>query len=279
MKKDIYKYSCMGLVLALLLCTNAHASLVSLWDCDDAVGTTTLTDSVSGINGTLNGSMTFETSGVGAAYGNALWSPHRNNFVALADDGGAWDFGTGDFTISGWLRMDWLGSRHGNVFVNGGWNTGGFEMTLLKDAVLDGGPPVGNEGKLQFTVFGIGANQTYVVSDSVLADAQWHWFAGVVSGQSMDLFVDGVLQSGSGASYGAATTTTTIDAAYIDKNFAARVDDIAIFNTALAGTLSGNDLISGELYDVWQNPVVPEPTTLALLSMGGLIGLCKKKNK
>jgi hypothetical protein len=92
----------------------------------------------------------------------------------------------------------------------------------------------------------------------------------------MSLYVDGLLQSASGVAYGAATTASTNGVGYIARNMVCYVDDIALFNNALSSTVSGNTLVSGGLYNVWQNPV-PEPVTLVLLSAGMFLGYFRKK--
>jgi len=260
-------------LMVFCMCSFANATLVSYWSCDDPVGSMTLIDTVGGVNASLNGSMSFVESGVGAEYGNALLDAHRNNYATLPAD--PWSLGKDDFTVSGWFKVPGLQARHGNVFTVGAWNTGGLEMTLLKDNNVDG-IAQGNEGKLQFTVFGMGADNAYVLSNNLLVDSAWHWFAGVVSGQMMSLYVDGVLQSGSGVSYGAATTASTTGIGYIARNMVCYVDDIALFDNALSGTVSGNALTSGGLYNVWQSPV-PEPTTLVFVSAGIFLGIFRKK--
>jgi hypothetical protein len=275
-KGGVSKRILMVVMAVLGFAINADAGLVAYWSCDDATGSTVLTDEADGANGTLTGSMSFEASGVGSEYGNALLSANRNNYCSAASD--PWKLGTGDFTVAGWFKVPGLQARHGNVITVGAWSTGGFEMTLLKDSNVDG-IAQGNEGKLQFSVFGgVSTDNKYVMSDSLLVDSQWHWFAGVVSNKTMSLYVDGVLQAGSGVAYAATTTASTNGPTYLDRNMVAWIDDIGIFNTALAGQLNGATLSGGELYNAWTNPI-PEPATLLVFACGALAASIRKSNK
>ena len=273
MKKTIVIWLVMFMVSGSAVVVGATP--IAYWSCDDPIGSMTLTESIGGVDGSLNGSISFIPSPVG--YGNAVSSAHRNNYISFAGD--SWSLGTSDITIVGWFNAAGLQPRHGNVITLGGWNSGGFEITVLKDADVDG-IQEGNEGMLQFTVFsggGISGDNKYVASDNSMADSQWHWFAGVVSSQTISLYIDGVLQLGSNTAYGTTTTaSTTGTTGYIVRNQVMGADELAVFGTALSAELNGTALVGGELYEAWQNGV-PEPATLLLLACGSML-ISRKRN-
>ena len=256
----------MGLVLfcvCIFTASITKADLVAHWSCDEFAGSNILNDSVGSADGTLVGSrVDFVPSLAGifqSGFGNALWTDNLDDYVILGDLS-MLDFGQSDFTVTGWFKSN-NSARHGRVIVNGQWDAGGFDFLILK-----------NNGRFQFTVFGDNGNNKYVFSDEILNDDQWHWFAGVISNSKLYLYINGRLQSDSGVSY---STLTTADAPvgevlYINKDTAASVDEIKIYDSALTTEVEGDMLIGGDLYQDWQNIPVPQDCNQAWVSGYGL---------
>jgi hypothetical protein len=263
----------LALVVMCVLVAQADATLVAHWSCDQTGSTvdgtlpSVLEDSTGNYDGSFvysSGAIEFISSGAGAEYGNAFSTNNLNNKVDIGYQSGL-NFGTGDFTITGWFCRT-NQARHGRIFQNGWFGEGGYHVTANK------------AGNLIFGVNGNGGDVD-VRTDFSVVDSAWHWFAGVVKNQTLYLYFDGVLVD-SGTAYEATTiaSSLTTRTATIAKDMADDVDDIAIFDTALTATVDiSGTLTGGELYDAWQNPI-PEPATIMLLSIGAF-GLVKRNKK
>jgi hypothetical protein len=247
-------------VLMLLSSAAAvNAARIAYWNCDQNETDAYLLDRVGTANGVLEDKtygpppnrMKFVPSGAGlnGGYGYALWTDNLNDRVNLGEVD-AFDFGKNSFTVTGWFNSSNY-ARHGCVIRHGWWDIGGFDVVILK-----------SNGRVSFEVFGPTANKS-VISDNVLNDGKWHWFAGVVNNEALYLYIDGTLQSASGVTYDPATTASvTGQNTFINMDMAGSVDDIALYNTALSATLDQNNkLIAGGLYFVWHGLSAEGPTT------------------
>lgn len=101
---------------------------------------------------------------------------------------GAYDIGTGDFTVEAWARTAAAGGA-GTVIARkgsaGGQGNGGFLLVLRPD------------GSLKFaTDNGFGYYQV-VTGVTAAADGTWHHLAAVRQGQAMTVYLDGLAQPGS----------------------------------------------------------------------------------
>jgi hypothetical protein len=249
-----------SLVMVLAAAAVCNAAKIAYWDCNHDPLTYELLDRVGSANGVLEDKlnpgnpalrMNFVTSGagLGSNYGNALWTDRLDDRVSLGEVD-AFDFGKSDFTVTGWFRSNNY-ARHGCIIRHGWWDVGGFDIVVLK-----------NNGRVSFEVFGLTANKS-VISDNVLNNDKWHWFAAVVRNEALYLYIDGVLQSNSGVTFDPGTSATVSGyGTYIDMDMAGSVDDLAIYNNALTGTLnSSNTLVAGGLYFVWHGVAETGPTT------------------
>jgi len=244
------------------------ADPVAKWHCNETSGSI-LYDNVNSLNGTLTGSrLAFITSGAGVegnGFGNCLWTDNLNDYVDLGD-ADAIDFAKYDFTVTGWFKTG-NAARHGYIIRTGAYNTGGYAVFIFKTT-----------GKLSFLVYSSSSlpetDNKIVSSDAAIFDNTWHWFAAVVKDQVISLYVDGMLQSGSGAAYGANTTATAAAGtiAYINKDTAASVDEIIVYNNSLSAELSGNILTGGELYQDWQRAPAPQNCEQVFAAGFGLTG-------
>jgi hypothetical protein len=138
------------------------------------------------------------------------------------------DFGTGDFSIV--IRAS-LGD-----YVNHGSS---FNALLGKSAIIVGpgafyGLAIQSDNRLRFI---LNTTSTEAMSDTALNDGQIHHLTGVRSEGTIQLFVDGRLQTGTGFNSG---TVSSADALYIgsDGTSARRLGgviyEVLLFNRALA---------------------------------------------
>lgn len=246
------------------------ADKAAYWSCDQdnpaaaatAAQPWTLIENISDANGIMQNKtsgppastgMKFiaSTAGIRGSYGNALTTNNLNDCVKF-EGLTALNLGQADFTVSGWFNST-NSARHGSIINHGGWDNGGFSVTILRNIHPQA-------GKLVFQVYGniMGSNRDATVSDRVVCDGKWHWFAGVVKDQTIYLYINGKLQESSGSAVYDGGTTATHSAAvpvtYINYDMAATVDDIAVYNTALTASIDGGgNLVGGELLKLWQN--------------------------
>lgn len=261
--------------------SSLNATTIGLWTFDSLAGGTVVEDQVGSNDLTVNNSVSLipSTAGIlGTGFGNAgLFGDTNNDSLNGATD--SYAFGTSAFSYTGWVNVvNQQTSGTGNalyryVVENGKHNVGGVNLLI--------GPTNKSfRGKLGFDVKGNGANNLTVFSDTRIDDSNWHWFAAVTDGSAMSLYVDGVLQGGS-ASYGAATTATPNPGRIfkVGKALDGSVDQLAVHNTALTGVLDGNNtLISGELYDLWQQQQIPEPSSFVLMMGLGTMTLLRRRS-
>jgi len=286
---------------------SSHAGVLSYWNFNEPFGTdgNGVNDLVGSNHGLLvvpSGQNAPEqpSSGAGTSgtdYGQALDLAGTTAYANLGTNVPDFDFGQDDFSITGWFKLPTnTTDTHVPVFTNEVAAQGGMGVMVLRNGHSDG-------GKFHFTVKGPGSGPTYnkgISSDETVDDDNWHWFAGVVDDKTMYLYLDGVLQDST--AYGADTTATPpagkvagigsydVVSGY-DGVWPGQMDDLAIFDSALTGTLDASDtLIGGELYTLWQQGTaafggfapdytVPEPSSalLCLMAFFGLVILRRRR--
>jgi hypothetical protein len=223
-------------VLVLALATTSAGQdiaegLVGYWPLDEGGGTTTADASGNGNDGTLN-APTWDTG----KFGGALSFDGSDDFVDLGNPP-ILDFGTGDFTISAWVKTTSPAGE--TVFGNGGDNSGGIRLRLYVD---------GSTGELLLD----DNNDKYDPgADIPVTDGQWHHLVGLRRGTNLRLYVDGVEDPGV-TSHSESTIPANYDLsgtsqhpAYIgcvtnnesgqrSKFFGGLIDDVALWSRALS---------------------------------------------
>jgi len=139
------------------------------------------------------------------------------------------DFGNGDFSIGFWFKTEisrYIVHKGGTGGGSISWNVG-IEPSNNYDWVYFGGDWVN-----------VGTNWTN--GTTVVTDDQWHFGLGIKRGDSIEVYVDGVLEGTS--DLGISTTADTDSAMLIAARndlvgsgfFNGEIDDIKIFNYALS---------------------------------------------
>jgi len=231
-------------VVAVALFANAaSASLIANWAFDDGAGTI-FTDSAGSNHGQAKGTPgTWIAGRVGGAYdftGNGY-----SDFPSATGSGTIFNSVTTQITIAFWIMSNPNAASSGNVVLGNGGN----QYYI--------GAPNGGSGYL----FGTGnwADSIVYKPTADFDPMSWNHFAmtkDTVAGE-MKLYVNGVLVQ----------TLTKASMAALDHSgcfeswaMNGAVDDLRIYNNVLTQQ------------EVWQLPGnVPEPMTLALLGLGGLL--------
>ena len=178
-KKMIY---CTCLVFLLGLTTGSAQAdltdgLVAYWPLNEGGGTTTADASGNGNDGALN-APTWDSG----KFGGALSFDGVDDFVDCGNSS-TLDFGTGDFTISAWIKTT---DRAGEtIFGNGGDDGGGIRYRLY----IEGDPGV----KI---LVDDNSNKRDPEGNVAVVDGQWHHLVGMRNGSTLRVYIDGVEDEG-----------------------------------------------------------------------------------
>jgi len=253
---------CVLAVLALAWATPAQAALVGYWNLNEGSGTTAK-DFLKGNNndGTLSGGVSWVTGHTGASGDYAVRIPGGSDYITVPDSA-SFDTITNNFTIAAWVR-ELGGTNYGHVFVT---TTNYAARNWL----------------LQTSAWG--GDSMYVWSDTngawnkslgyILPGGNgWHHLALTYDGTNMRLYADGSLAG----TYGVSSTFPNFGGAlYIGgwlaggSSFDGDIDDAVVFNSVE----NVGQIMAGTHPDM-----VPEPATLALLGLGGLSLLLRRKRR
>lgn len=194
----------------------AAANLIAWWKLDETSGTTATDSSNYGNNGTLtNGPLWM--SGI---KDNAVYFDGSNDYIEMTD-ASVWDFGTGDFTLSAWMKS-----------TNSGW---GWVLSRLNDATTG-----------DLWRFGTKSDNTLIFKDTVawqdvnstasVNDGAWHHVAAVRSSGTVTLYIDGSSDgSGTADSDFSGTEKLRIGRWQGGSDFwDGLLDDVRIYNKALS---------------------------------------------
>ena len=235
----IHGFCLLGLSCAALLC---RADLVGHWTFDEASGTTAGDSSANNRNGTIVGGAIWNTTDLPAIPSGSSAALQFDGVDDQVDIVGYKGIsGTGDRTISAWIRS-------------------GTNSTLLNKAIVSWGTNLGTQ-KWTFRVqtqngtpgaIRIEANGGFFVGNTVVTDAEWHHVAvtwandGTPDVLDAKLYVDGVLDAEFGnvdtppsASQSVVINTASIadvrigDDFQTTHNWEGGIDDVRIYDEAL----------------------------------------------
>jgi hypothetical protein len=229
---------------------------VGYWRLGESPGQTTAVDaSPFGRNGTYVGNVTRGVPGaIVSSTDTAARFDGATGYVAIP--GGPFNFAN-NFTLEAWVINNNTGPFVGRIFSNR--QAGGYGFGVLPD------------GRMRFTTFGILDYDSAVV---VPNDGRYHYVAVTFnSSNAASFYLDGTLRQMIGGPAPAASSSAELD---IGRNpFApsmelwnGTIDEAAIYGRVLS------DAQVLAHYQAGITPVVPEPSTFALLGLGalGLIG-------
>ena len=247
----------------ILTTTNVHAELVGYWSFDD-----TLDDSSGqGNTGTLIGDPVFDDD-VSALLGGGRSMVFDGDDAVDLGNPDILNFGTSDFTIAAWAKKVG-GSSRGNVYSNGGDNSGGVRTVLaigesggagsvvltLDDDTNKRQPRSGNPREAGF-------NPTSAPDD------EWGHLVGLRAGNEARVYFNGVLgdlimlpngydlsgmsQLPSYIGVGASANSNPIGAFL--KWFTGKIDEVAIWNEALDDDFISFLSLGGAIIEAPTNP-------------------------
>jgi len=157
------------------------------WTFDSDVGSTAVDSSTYGNDGTIYGA-----THVASPSGQGLQFDGTNDYVGVPD-AASLDFGTGDFSVEGWIRVSKYATARGIVDkmpIGGLSGVRGFRVLYVGDRI---------SGQ-----FADGAGNSVKVNSAAINDGTWHHFAFTVDRSGLArMYIDGVqVASASGAGVG-----------------------------------------------------------------------------
>lgn len=193
--------------------SSVSSGLIAQWLLDETGGTTAVDSSGNGHDGTYTNGVTLGNSGPYLGPGaNAAGFDGFNDYVAIPNES-AFDI-TNEITVSAWIKVDQFDATWQAIIAKGdsAWRFSRYA----------------NSDTLHFACSGLSTDQ---VNGSIsVNDGRWHHIAGVYTGSSLRLYVDGQLDT----SVSSSGTIST-------NNY-----DVAI---GLNGQVSGREF-DGDIYDV-----------------------------
>ncbi len=197
------------------------------WNMDESLGNSALDTSGNGNTGVL----TNGPSWIDGRFGEAIGLDGADDYVQIADDA-TLDFGTGDFTISAWLKTTASSTSRILGKVDGDGTTGGSPIQYHFYTVSD--------GKLYFKVADGSSTVTYKTTNAI-NDGEWHHLMGTWKGSTdtMKVYLDGVEESNQVENTGSIgsldnTGSFRIGRAGSDTPIAGSIDEVRIYSRALS---------------------------------------------
>ena len=260
------------LVTSLALSSQSYASLVAYYNLNEASGSVTdLTGNTgpgdsagtpsyakSTVTAATYGAITVDAS-TASAFGTSVdfADPGIGNFKLSNDSpitgliaGG----GTGSLTVSAWILADSL-AQSSQIIASTGSANNGWKFALR------------DSGSLQFVANNVSAA---AASTLTIAAGGWHYVSVTYSDKSVAYFIDGIAA-------GTSSVTGFTDESGETKiggrsggseNFFGRIDEVKYYDSVLtASEIQGEAIIT----------VVPEPSSAALLGLGGLALILRRR--
>ena len=233
MDKSRWTVGALGIVLVVLVWMgSAQAAVVGYWNFDGQVSD----QSGNGLNGTLVGDAQYDPSvPAQIAGGQSILLDGSGDYVGLGNPA-ALNFGTGDWTVAGWIRTTQTGnSNRGTLYSNGGDDGGGIRCTLTHNE--------GNDNTLDVLVDD-NSNKVQPRTATLTNDDTWHHIVGIRQGDAVAVYVDGKLEESKALPVGYNLSGMSQKPAYIGtghsqasgnliKQLDGRADDVAVWDVAL----------------------------------------------
>ncbi len=248
---------------AAFLAGSAHAALTAHWDFEGNV-----TDSVSSTAGTLNGAAATDGAAIAPTGSNSLNLPSSSPVSYLDTNTNGGLGGTGSFTVFAFIQT--TSTSNGTIFNYSptGGSTGGGALRLFA------------QGNGDFRVemsAGAGFNLTSVN----LNDGNTHAIAAVFNSSTgnsfldIDLYVDGTLYD---VTSGTDHTVDLITTGSFSPNVQMGIDHVSAENRPFVGLIDDVSIYDEALSLSSLNALtVPEPSSTALLGLGGLALILRRR--
>lgn len=243
-------------------------SPVGYWRLGESSGTTATDRSGNGINGTYNGTTLAVAGALGGDSDTAVdFDGSDDDMITMSSNLLRL---TGDMSVSLWVNIDLFpsGSSTDPLFTIDA-SAQGSGMARMTELAID------QNGDLRYTheygSGGSGSNQ-HVFSSADLADDTWYNIALTRDSTAMEVtvYIDGsVLDT---YSYSDAPEGYGNGTLYLGKYgtdlYDGSIDEIAVFDYELTGT---------NVSDIYNAAQVPEPATIALLGLGSLVSIRRRR--
>jgi hypothetical protein len=238
-------------VLVLFLAGLASANdpnLVAWWKFDEGSGTVAH-DSAMSNNGSINGA-TWTTGQIG----DAMSFDGVNDYVEMGNTVKNY-LGT-NYTVSAWIKTDTLTSYHEIAAYRDSYMEGGITPLLFQ---LDQ-----SDSDIRFIVADNYSHLVTATYSNILTTNTWYHVAGVRAGDNLNVYVNGVSGTPASGSLGAIDSDNLkvgallCHGAPVSWFFDGAIDDVRIYNQALS---------AGEIQQLF----IPEPATILLLGIGGVL--------
>lgn len=253
------------LALTLAVTTVADAGLIAHWSFDEPADATALTDSVGANHSTSIGTA---VPGATGQIGGAWTFDGASNAITI-------DASTGDltalanYTFSAWVKSaDNLG-----VILSISDNTQGSEEVAFR--VSDNGSPDGRAGVLgRPNIDGPGGE---ALSTTLVNDDMWRHVAFTSHATGWSIYVNGALEnSGNSPTSPLAIGANAVhiganeDSGGLQWGLSGLLDDVAVFDMAIDDGTIG-EIYRGGLQGRSVTDVIPEPASIVLIAMSGLL--------
>ena len=214
--------------------------LVSRWDFEGD-----FTDSKSGFDGTPNGGVTLITDAERGAV--ASFDGADGSYVDCGNPAEL-NFGTGDWTLSAWIKTSVTGRPKGHIIANGGDDGGGHRYAIASCE---------NKDNRLTLICDDDDKKKQSNSSTHITDGVWHHVVGLRRGNRQYVYVDGVEEDSDGlpdpydlsgtVQYNVLLGAIWSNKGYIQKFYTGEIDDARIYNCALT---AGNIRYMAGLGDV-----------------------------
>lgn len=254
------------LFAACAITTAAHADVISHYSFDSDV----TTDSVGGNNLTSTGGGVSVTGTAAFGAGAANFNPNdEGNYLWV--DSTDFDFGTGEWAISFWYRNVHPNVNSGRIITKSNTNVdAGFNIMITQDSSPD-------QVVADINDFGVLISADAPANDNTT----YHHVVVQRSGDTWEIYLDGALKDTEnvvGEDFSSPTSAFAMGARNVSTTggalssqgpiFRGDLDEVWVFDTALEQDQI-NLLIS--------NNMIPEPASLAMLGLGGLMILRRRR--